>query len=84
MAGVPASDLEAHLREAIGRVFHNYELNASLGKSALSRFMYRNSGEPGVYTVSSLSTLVDALFHSGGPSAKVRCGASRFAGEQRS
>jgi len=69
VAGLAFSTLETHLREAIGRVYHNFDLTADVGQiRAIQVYVSGEARRPGVYTVSSLSTLVDALFSSGGPS----------------
>ncbi len=69
VAGTPFSGLDAQLRAAIGRVFHNFNLIADVGQiRAIQVYVTGQARRPGVYTVSSLSTLVDALFASGGPS----------------
>jgi protein involved in polysaccharide export with SLBB domain len=69
VAGMPFSDLDSHLRQAIGRVYRNFDLTADIGQiRAIQVYVAGQARRPGVYTVSSLSTLVDALFASGGPS----------------
>ncbi|HEX4064732.1 MAG TPA: SLBB domain-containing protein [Acidobacteriaceae bacterium] len=69
VAGMPFSALDGHLRAAIGRVYRNFDLTADLGQiRAIQVYLAGEARQPGVYTVSSLSTLVDALFASGGPS----------------
>ena len=69
VAGLSFSELDPHLREAIGRVFHNFDLTVDVGQiRAIQVYVAGEARRPGVYTVSSLSTLVDALFTSGGPS----------------
>jgi protein involved in polysaccharide export with SLBB domain len=71
VAGMPFSALDAHLRGAIGRVYHNFDLTADVGQiRAIQVYVSGEARRPGVYTVSSLSTLVDALFASGGPSVQ--------------
>ena len=71
VAGVRYQNLQAHLKAAIGRMFRNFELDVSLGKlRSIQVFVVGQAKRPGNYTVSSLSTLVNALFASGGPSAK--------------
>jgi protein involved in polysaccharide export with SLBB domain len=71
VAGLASSDLDAHLREAVGRVYRNFDLNADVGQiRAIQVYVTGEARRPGVYTVSSLSTLVDALFSSGGPSVE--------------
>lgn len=70
VAGMPFSDLDGHLRSAISRVYRNFDLTVNVGQiRAIQVYLSGQARRPGVYTVSSLSTLVDALFASGGPSA---------------
>jgi protein involved in polysaccharide export with SLBB domain len=69
VAGMPFSALDAHLRSAIGRVYRNFDLTADIGQiRAIQVYVAGEARRPGVYTVSSLSTLVDTVFASGGPS----------------
>jgi protein involved in polysaccharide export with SLBB domain len=69
--GLSLADLDAHLRAAIGRVYHNFELTADVGQTrAIQVYVTGAARKPGVYTISALSTLVDALFASGGPSVE--------------
>jgi protein involved in polysaccharide export with SLBB domain len=69
VAGMPSSALDAHLRAAIGRVYRNFDLTVDVGQiRAIQVYLAGEARRPGVYTVSSLSTLVDALFAGGGPS----------------
>ena len=70
VAGLRYEQLEGYLRSAIGALFKDFELNVSLGQlRSMEIFVLGNARQPGGYTVSSLSTLVNALFASGGPSA---------------
>ena len=69
VAGMPFSELDTHLRKAIGRVYRNFNLTVDVGQiRAIQVYVAGEARSPGVYTVSSLSTLVDTLFSSGGPS----------------
>lgn len=71
VASVPFAELEGHLRSAIGRIFHNFDLTVDLGQiRSIQVYLAGEARTPGVYTVSSLSTLVDALFVSGGPNSQ--------------
>jgi protein involved in polysaccharide export with SLBB domain len=71
VAGLAFSALDAHLREAVGRVYRNFDLTADLGQiRAIQIYVSGQARRPGVYTVSALSTLVDAIFSSGGPSVE--------------
>jgi len=71
VAGVRYDQLNDHLRASIGRVFKNFELNVSMGRlRSIQVFVVGQVRRPGSYTVSSLSTLVNTLFVSGGPSKR--------------
>jgi polysaccharide export outer membrane protein len=69
VAGLRYDELNGALTRNIGRVFKNFELNVTLGQlRSIQIFVVGQVKRPGSYTVSSLSTLVNALFASGGPS----------------
>jgi protein involved in polysaccharide export with SLBB domain len=69
VAGVRYENLLGHLDAEIGRVFKNYQLSVTLGSlRAIQVFMVGRAKRPGTYTISALSSLVDALFATGGPS----------------
>ncbi len=69
VAGLPFSDLEGHLREAVSRVYKNFNLTVDVGQiRSIQVYVTGEARRPGMYTVSSLSTLVNAIFSSGGPS----------------
>lgn len=71
VAGIRYHALPGYLKNAIGKVFRNFELNVTLGKlRSIQVFVVGQAKRPGAYTVSSLSTLVNTLFASGGPSVK--------------
>jgi protein involved in polysaccharide export with SLBB domain len=71
VAGIKYQDLQSHLKTAIGRVFRNFDLTVSLGQlRAIQVFVVGQARRPGSYTVGSMSTLVNAVFAAGGPSAK--------------
>lgn len=71
VSGIKYQELQGYLKTAIGRVFRNFELNVSLGQlRSILVFVVGQARRPGTYTVSSLSTLVNTLFASGGPSVK--------------
>lgn len=70
LAGISAGDLAGALRSQLSRVYNNFQLTATVGQlRALQVFVVGQARKPGAYTLSSLSTLVSALFESGGPSA---------------
>ena len=71
VSGIKYQDLTPFLKTAFGRSFRNFELTATLGRlRSIQIFVVGQAKRPGTYTVSSLSTLVTALFAVGGPSAK--------------
>lgn len=71
IAGLNFSELDTHLRAAVGRVYRNFDLTVDMGQiRSIQVYVSGEARQPGVYTVSSLSTLVDALFASGGPAAE--------------
>lgn len=70
LAGVAARDLEKTLKIHLGKVFTNFQLNANLGRlRGIQVYVVGQALRPGTYHLSSLSTLVTALFASGGPGA---------------
>lgn len=71
VAGIKYQDLQAYLKTAIGRVFRNFDLNVVMGQlRSVQILVVGQALRPGNYTVSSLSTLVNAVFASGGPTVK--------------
>jgi len=71
VAGVKYADLHDYLQAQIGRIFKNFQLSVSLGRlRSMQVFVVGQVNRPGSYTISSLSSLVDALFASGGPSKR--------------
>lgn len=70
VAGIPFAKLTDYLNSQIGRNYKNFDLNVNLGQlRSIEIFVVGQAKRPGSYTVSSLSTLVNAIFASGGPSA---------------
>jgi protein involved in polysaccharide export with SLBB domain len=70
VAGLRYEQLESYLHAAIGSLYKDFELNVTMGQlRSIQIFILGSARQPGSYTVSSLSTLVNALFASGGPSA---------------
>lgn len=71
VAGVRYDQLTDVLKQAIGRYYKNFELDVTLGRlRSIQIFVVGQVRRPGSYTISSLSTLVNALFASGGPSKR--------------
>lgn len=70
VAGVPYADLKGLLKTVIGRYYKNFDLNVTLGQlRSIPVFVVGYAKKPGSYTVSSLSTLVNTLFVTGGASS---------------
>lgn len=68
VAGVKYRDLQGYLKQAVGRIFTNFELTASLSQvRSVQIYVVGNAVRPGTYTLSAMSTLLNALFTSGGP-----------------
>ena len=68
VAGLKYEQVNPYLKTAVGRIFKNFDLNVNLGQlRSIAVFVVGQAKHPGTYTVSSLSTLVNALFASGGP-----------------
>ena len=70
VAGLQYSELQPFLTRQVGKYFRNFTLNANLGQlRTLQVFVTGAARRPGNFTVSSLSTLVNAVFAVGGPAA---------------
>ena len=68
VAGIHYGDLEQHLKSEISKIFKNFNVTASIGRlRSIQIIVVGNARYPGTYTISSLSTLVNAIFASGGP-----------------
>ena len=68
VAGIHYVDLEQHLKSEISKIFKNFNVTASIGRlRSIQIIVVGNARYPGTYTISSLSTLVNAIFASGGP-----------------
>lgn len=69
VSGIRYQDLPAYLKNAFGRYYRSFELTVSLGQlRSIPIFVVGQARRPGSYTVSSLSTIVNAVFAAGGPS----------------
>ena len=70
VAGLHYEEIQKYIESAVGSLYKGFELNVSMGQlRSIQIFVLGSARRPGVYTVSSLSTLVNALFASGGPSS---------------
>lgn len=76
VAGIKFSELRSYLEGQVSTSFKKFDLNVEMGQlRAIQIFVVGRTRRPGSYTVSSLSSLVDALFVSGGPAST---GSMRF------
>jgi protein involved in polysaccharide export with SLBB domain len=70
VSGVRYADLSDTISRRVGLVFKNFQLSVSMGQLRGTRVYVTGFVQrPGAYTVSSLSTLVQALGKAGGPSS---------------
>ncbi len=68
VAGLQFSQLSDFLKSQLGRVYRNFDLNTNLGQlRSIQVFVVGQARKPGSFTIGSLSTLLNALFASGGP-----------------
>ena len=71
VAGVSAGQVGSVLRSQVAKTYSNFEMNANLGRlRGIPVYVVGAAKQPGSYTLPSTSTLVNALFASGGPSAQ--------------
>lgn len=70
VAGVKYRDLQGYLKKAVSKIFNNFELTASISQTrAVQIYVVGHTVRPGTYTLNAMSTLLNALFTSGGPDA---------------
>lgn len=68
VAGIKYRDMQGYLKNAISRNFSNFELTVSVSQTrAVQVYVVGHAVRPGTYTLSAMSTLLNALFTSGGP-----------------
>jgi protein involved in polysaccharide export with SLBB domain len=68
VAGLPYSQLNSFLTGQLGKIYRNFTVNAQLGAlRTIQVFVVGQARRPGTYSISSLSTLTNAIFASGGP-----------------
>jgi protein involved in polysaccharide export with SLBB domain len=69
VAGLSFEQLKDLLHREVSKYYTGFEMNVSMGAlRTVQVYVVGFARQPGSYTVSSLSTLVNALFESGGPS----------------
>lgn len=68
VAGLRFDQVTEFLRKQLGHVYRNFDLNVNMGQlRSIQVFVVGEARRPGSYTIGSLSTLLNALFASGGP-----------------
>ena len=68
VTGLSFSELKTYLQKEFSKYYTGFQINVSMGALRSIRvYIVGNAKQPGAYTVSSLSTLVSALFQAGGP-----------------
>ena len=71
VSGLKYAQIEDFMRSHIGRIYQNFDLNVTMGDlRSIDIFVVGQVTRPGRYTVSSLSTLTNAIFACGGPSSR--------------
>jgi protein involved in polysaccharide export with SLBB domain len=71
VAGLRYDELQPQIHDAVARLYRNFQLQVNLGQiRSIQVYVTGEARRPGVYTVSSLATLIDALFASGGPAVQ--------------
>jgi protein involved in polysaccharide export with SLBB domain len=70
LAGVALNNAEKVLAAHIGKVYRNFTVSVTLGRlRSIELFVTGQARQPGKHLVSSLSSLINALFETGGPSS---------------
>lgn len=70
LAGVALNNVEKVLAAHIGKVYRNFTVSVTLGRlRSIELFVTGQARQPGKHLVSSLSSLINALFETGGPSS---------------
>lgn len=68
VAGLSFAQMQSYLKAQMSRVFRNFDLNVNMGQlRSIQVFVVGQARRPGSFTISSLSTLTNALFATGGP-----------------
>jgi protein involved in polysaccharide export with SLBB domain len=71
VSGLPYAQVRQHIHDAVSRIYKSFDLNVEMGQlRSIQVFVVGQARRPGTYTLSSLSTLVTALFATGGPSVQ--------------
>lgn len=70
LAGIRFSDVEKVISAHLSKIYKNFTLSVTMGRlRSVEIFVVGQASRPGKHLVSSLSTVINALFETGGPSA---------------
>ena len=70
VTGIRFGDLEELLRQSLNRAYHGFELSVTVGRlKSIQIYVAGYARQPGSHTVSSLATLINAVFLTGGPTS---------------
>lgn len=70
VAGLRYGDLHAVISREVGRQYRGFDLQVGIGRlRGITVYVTGFANQPGAYSVSSLSTLVNAVLAAGGPSS---------------
>ena len=70
LAGVKAAQAEGVLRNAVGKIYKDFQLSVTLGQlRSITVYVVGQARRPGSYSLSSMSTLASGLLATGGPNA---------------
>ena len=71
VAGLRADELQSQISAEVNHTFRNYRISVSLGQlRSIQVYVVGEARKPGAYTISALSTVLNALFVSGGPNVQ--------------
>jgi len=69
IAGLSFNEAKSLIEKEFSRYYTDLKINISMGKlKSIMVFVVGNVNKPGTYTISSFSTIINALFAAGGPS----------------
>ncbi len=69
LSGLKYGELEPYFRDKLAKHYSDFQLNVTMGRlRTIPVYLVGNVKKPGLYSIPSLSTLINALFQSGGPS----------------
>ena len=69
VTGLTFAQVQEAIYNAYSEYFTNFELNVTMGRlRSVTVYVVGNARNPGAYTLSSMSTVINALIASGGPS----------------